>query len=183
MLSALDAADPAVVLIEGPPDADELIAFAASPAMVPPVALLVHAQDDAANASFFPFAQFSPEWQAIRWALAKARPVRFIDLPASYRLDERAKAKQTERNEGEVAPEDARAPAQDGPGAVDPELAQIRRDPLAYLATLAGYDDSEILVECDRRTGRARSGNLCRAGSRDRGAAREDRSPALPAGR
>ncbi|MGJ5175660.1 DUF5682 family protein [Bradyrhizobium oligotrophicum] len=143
VLSALDAADPAVVLIEGPPDADELISFATSPAMVPPIALLVHAQDDAANASFFPFAVFSPEWQAIRWALAKGRPVRFIDLPASHRLAERAKAKPTESDDGEAAPEDASAAASDQPGATDPELAQIRRDPLAYLATLAGYDDSE----------------------------------------
>ncbi|MGJ4955794.1 DUF5682 family protein [Bradyrhizobium sp. HKCCYLRH2015] len=143
VLAALDAADPAVVLIEGPPDADELISFAASPAMVPPIALLVHAQDDASNASFFPFAVFSPEWQAIRWALAKQRPVRFIDLPASHRLAERAKAAKPESDEGKATPEDANAAAQEQPEATDPELAQIRRDPLAYLATLAGYDDSE----------------------------------------
>src|SRR6516225_1317128 len=89
VLAALDAADPAVVLIEGPPDADDMIAFAASSAMMPPVALLVHVKDDPANASFFPFAVFSPEWQAMRWALAKQRPVRFIDLPMAMRLAER----------------------------------------------------------------------------------------------
>ncbi|CCD84840.1 conserved protein of unknown function [Bradyrhizobium sp. ORS 285] len=143
VLTALDAADPAVVLIEGPPDADELISFAASPAMVPPIALLVHAQDDAANASFFPFAMFSPEWQAIRWALEKGRPVRFIDLPASHRLAERAKAAKQEDDAGEASPEDAGAAAPDQPETIDPQLAQIRRDPLAYLSTLAGYDDSE----------------------------------------
>ncbi|CCD95899.1 conserved hypothetical protein [Bradyrhizobium sp. ORS 375] len=143
VLSALDAADPAIVLIEGPKDADELISFAASPAMVPPIALLVHAQDDAANASFFPFAVFSPEWQAIRWALAKQRPVRFIDLPASHRLAERAKAAEQEDDAGEATPEHTGAAAPDQPETIDPELAQIRRDPLAYLSTLAGYDDSE----------------------------------------
>ncbi|MGJ4950956.1 DUF5682 family protein [Bradyrhizobium sp. HKCCYLS20291] len=143
VLSALDAADPAVVLIEGPPDADELMAFAASPAMVPPIALLVHAQDDPANASFFPFAAFSPEWQAIRWALRKQRPVRFIDLPASHRLAERAKPKQAEHGDSEAAPENAGALAQAEPEIINPELAKIRRDPLAYLSTLAGYDDSE----------------------------------------
>ncbi|WP_257170196.1 DUF5682 family protein [Bradyrhizobium sp. SRS-191] len=143
VLAALDAADPAVVLIEGPPDADELISFAASSAMMPPIALLVHALDDAANASFFPFAVFSPEWQAIRWALAKQRPVRFIDLPASHRLAERAKAAKQADDEGEASPEDSGAAAPDQPEAIDPELARIRRDPLAYLSTLAGYDDSE----------------------------------------
>ena len=80
VLAALEAADPAIVLIEGPPDAGGMIAFAASEAMTPPVALLVHVRDDPATASFFPFAVFSPEWQAMRWALAKQRPVRFIDL-------------------------------------------------------------------------------------------------------
>ncbi|CAL74756.1 conserved hypothetical protein [Bradyrhizobium sp. ORS 278] len=142
VLTALDAADPAIVLIEGPPDADELISFAAKPAMVPPIALLVHAQDDAANASFFPFAVFSPEWQAIRWALAKQRPVRFIDLPASHRLAERAKAAK-EDEETEASSEDAGAAAPNQPKTIDPELARIRRDPLAYLSTLAGYEDSE----------------------------------------
>src|SRR5262245_30304560 len=184
VLAALDAADPAVVLIEGPPDADDMIAFASSPAMTPPVALLVHVRDDPANASFFPFAVFSPEWQAMRWALAKQRPVRFIDLPMSIRLAERAQAKtddppgadgvlpdapidapadqaaakpeeggtkagEPERQTGgpEDAPDGAQAPAPDAADAVpDPaadEFRRIRRDPLAYLAALAGYDDGE----------------------------------------
>src|SRR6516225_6578583 len=60
VLAALDAADPAIVLIEGPPDAGDMIPFAAS-----------------------------PQRQAMRWALAKGRPVRFIDLPMSIRLAER----------------------------------------------------------------------------------------------
>jgi hypothetical protein len=177
VLAALDAADPAVVLIEGPPDAADMIAFAASPAMTPPVALLVHVRDDPSNASFFPFAVFSPEWQAMRWALAKGRGVRFVDLPMAIRLAERPAPvtvppgpggapgapvgpidipidAAVEQQEGEPeertdgAPGAAAAPA---PGAVpdpgedeaDEEFRRIRRDPLAYLAALAGYDDGE----------------------------------------
>ena len=45
LLAALDASDPAIVLVEGPPEADALIKFAASPEMRPPVALLVHATE------------------------------------------------------------------------------------------------------------------------------------------
>ncbi|TAI40337.1 hypothetical protein EWI31_33055, partial [Streptomyces tsukubensis] len=37
-------------------------------------------------AAFWPFAEFSPEWVAIRWALAHDVPVRFIDLPAAHTL-------------------------------------------------------------------------------------------------
>jgi hypothetical protein len=140
MLTALDSVDPAAVLIEGPPDADDMIRFASSPAMTPPVALLVHAQDDPSNASFFPFAAFSPEWQAMRWALAKQRPVKFIDLPMSNRLAERAQR----AAEAVSEPPDATAdPPPEEPKGNDNDVARIRRDPLAYLAALAGYDDGE----------------------------------------
>src|SRR5215467_13225088 len=88
--AALDALDPAMVLIEGPPDADDIIRFAALPAMKPPVAMLVHGQDDPALSSFYPFAIYSPEWQVMQWASARERPLRFIDLPAANRLALRA---------------------------------------------------------------------------------------------
>src|SRR5688572_260021 len=83
---ALDEGDPAMVLVEGPAEADELIPFVTRPAMRPPVALLVHATDDPSAAFFFPFAEFSPEWRALRWAVTHERPVRFIDLPIGYRI-------------------------------------------------------------------------------------------------
>jgi Family of unknown function (DUF5682) len=85
---ALDDLRPDVVLIEGPPEADAIVALAADPGMVPPVALLAHAVEggDGRRAAFWPFAEFSPEWQAIRHALRAGVPVRFCDLPAAYRL-------------------------------------------------------------------------------------------------
>ena len=146
VVAALAAIDPAVVLIEGPPDADEMIPFAASGAMVPPVALLVHANDDPANASFYPFAVFSPEWQAMRWALAKSRPVRFIDLPAANRLAERARLAeqnaQSPNPDGDASDDTTTGePVAESPG--DDKLTRIRRDPLSYLAEIAGYEDGE----------------------------------------
>ncbi|CAM5514492.1 hypothetical protein SMICM304S_08195 [Streptomyces microflavus] len=86
MLAALDAARPAAVLIEGPPEGDALLLLAADPQMRPPVALLAHAVDDPGRAAFWPLAEFSPEWVAIRSALAHDIPVRFIDLPATHSL-------------------------------------------------------------------------------------------------
>src|SRR5262245_18993182 len=155
LLAALNGLDPAIVLIEGPPDSDEIIAFAASPAMTPPVAILVHGQDEPANASFYPFAVYSPEWQAMRWALAKGRPVRFIDLPAANRLALRREGAAAEPSGGEdqetagsasakreqetVSTADEATKPQQGQA----ELAEVRRDPLAYLAQIAGYADSE----------------------------------------
>lgn len=121
---ALDAARPACVLIEGPPEADELLALAADEGMRPPVALLAHAVDDPGRAAFWPFAEFSPEWVAIRWAQTHGAAVRFIDLPAAHSLA--------------AAGVDA---ATDPAG--DEADAELRIDPIGELARTAGYDDPE----------------------------------------
>lgn len=84
--AALEAARPPVVLIEGPPEADALIPLAADEEMRPPVALLAHAVDEPGRSAFWPLAEFSPEWVAIRWALDQGVPARFIDLPATHTL-------------------------------------------------------------------------------------------------
>jgi len=60
LLSALDALAPDLLLVEGPPDAQDVLAFAASDDLVPPVALLVYPVDAPNRAVFYPFAEFSP---------------------------------------------------------------------------------------------------------------------------
>lgn len=89
LLRALEETRPDCVLIEGPPDADALIPLAAHPDMRPPVALLVYDPEAPRFSAFYPFAEFSPEWVAIRWAVANEVPVRFIDLPQAHQLAER----------------------------------------------------------------------------------------------
>ena len=104
--AVLDAAQPRVVLIEGPPEADALIPLAAEEDMRPPVALLAHAVDEPGRSAFWPLAEFSPEWVAIRWALEHGVPARFIDLPATHTLA-------WGRDEGDGGPADA-GPGGDG---------------------------------------------------------------------
>ncbi|WP_322098482.1 DUF5682 family protein [Nakamurella alba] len=82
VLAALDELRPSIVLVEGPADAGPLLEWAHSDDMQPPVALFAHAVDRPGHAVFWPFAVFSPEWQAIRWAAEHAVPLRFCDLPA-----------------------------------------------------------------------------------------------------
>jgi uncharacterized protein DUF5682 len=77
---------PDVVLIDGPPEADALVPLAADPDLQPPVALLAYVVDDVSRAAFWPFAVFSPEWQAVRYAVAAGVPVRFCDLPAAHQF-------------------------------------------------------------------------------------------------
>ncbi|WP_030317122.1 DUF5682 family protein [Streptomyces sp. NRRL B-3229] len=107
--AALDAALPRVVLIEGPPEADALIPLAAEEDMRPPVALLAHAVDEPGRSAFWPLAEFSPEWVAIRWALEHDVPARFIDLPATHTLA-------WGRDEGDGGPAD---PGLGGDGGAD----------------------------------------------------------------
>ncbi|MET3986764.1 DUF5682 family protein [Streptomyces sp. PvR034] len=126
--AALDAAAPRAVLIEGPPEGDALLPLAADPTMRPPVALLAHAADDPGRAAFWPLADFSPEWVAIRWAQTRGIPVRFIDLPAAHSLA--------------VVP-GADAEPESGPGTEGAPVPGIRLDPLAALAGAAGYEDPE----------------------------------------
>src|SRR5215211_903620 len=86
LCKALRALNPDVILIEGPPDANDLVALAADAQMKPPVALLIYLPNEPKQAVYYPFADFSPEWQAIQYALAHNLPVRFIDLPQSHQF-------------------------------------------------------------------------------------------------
>ncbi|MFG2209088.1 DUF5682 family protein [Streptomyces sp. NPDC048638] len=150
--AALEQSAPRAVLIEGPPEADELVPLALRKDMRPPVALLAHVQDDPGRAAFWPLAEFSPEWVALRWALEHDVPVRFIDLPAAHSLamaaadEARAEEKARAAEEAERAAKageargTAAAEGADGP-LVD--AADVRVDPIGVLAETAGYDDPE----------------------------------------
>ncbi|MEV5952869.1 DUF5682 family protein [Streptomyces sp. NPDC051987] len=147
--AALDAARPRAVLIEGPPEADALIPLAADPQMRPPVALLAHAVDEPGRSAFWPLADFSPEWVAIRWALEHEVPARFIDLPATHTLawEQAQKAPATPPGPESDAPGTRTAGSgaeADGPRDAAPAAElRMRVDPLAALAEAAGYDDPE----------------------------------------
>jgi len=125
LAQALHALQPDCILVEGPPEGDELIPFVADEAMQPPLALLVYLPSAPQHAVFYPYAEFSPEWQALRHACAHQVPVRFCDLPQAHRL-----RPDDGRDAEPAAAEDAPAPAR-------------RADPLAWLAQAAGYSDSE----------------------------------------
>ena len=90
VVAELDRLQPRAVLIEGPADADPLLALVAAPGMAPPVALLAYAPDAPRLSAFWPFAVFSPEWQALAWAARHEVPVKFCDLPAASVLAMRA---------------------------------------------------------------------------------------------
>ena len=142
VLAELERLQPDALLVEGPSDASDLIGLIEDPAMRPPVALLVYAPDEPRVATFYPFAEFSPEWVALRWALEHGIPARFIDLAAGAQF---AVAKtELERRMAAGTPDDT-------------VEEQIRHDPLTELAKAAGEEDGERfwdrLVESRRDPG------------------------------
>jgi uncharacterized protein DUF5682 len=165
VVQELERRPPEVLLVEGPPEADDLVRWVADAGLEPPVALLGYAADDPRRAAFWPFAIFSPEWQAIRWAVEHGVPVRFFDLPFAYRLgDDPAPAPSTPEDpalagappapgeadganaagggERPVTAEPAGDPAGHDPAGGDP-APRRPVDPIGELAAAAGYDDPE----------------------------------------
>ncbi|MFI9594946.1 DUF5682 family protein [Nonomuraea sp. NPDC052265] len=76
----LEAADPETVCVELPADFQQWLPYLADPATVAPVAL---AGNGVGGLGFYPFADFSPELVAIRWAVKRGVEVLCCDLPLS----------------------------------------------------------------------------------------------------
>ncbi|MCT9107381.1 DUF5682 family protein [Streptomyces mirabilis] len=102
----LSAAAPEVLLIELPEEFAPWLKHLGDPATVPPVALA--GSREHGGVVFLPFAEFSPELAAIRWAREAGVPVVPFDLPLAARdAEERAR---------EVAEEPGAGQAGDGRG-------------------------------------------------------------------
>jgi len=121
IIATLDELQPDCVLVEGPPEADALIPDIGAEDMRPPVAILLHDVKEPAHCSFYPFAEFSPEWQTLKWAVRNDRPVRFFDLPTAHQLALRYEADSDDK----------------------PMPAEHQGDPFEYFARADGYSDGE----------------------------------------
>lgn len=69
-----------MILVEGPPEGEQLLPYLAEPDLQAPVAILVYDPKSPQQASFYPFASFSPEWIALQYAYRKEVPLKFNDL-------------------------------------------------------------------------------------------------------
>lgn len=132
---ALEQLQPDIVLIEGPPDADDMIKHVANEDLIPPVALLLYNPKILSQAAYYPFAEFSPEWQAMKYALEKEIAVQFMDLPQAMHFGLAQAAEENTQLQFEL-------PAKDTPP-ISYLQKNILRDPIGYMANLAGYEDSE----------------------------------------
>lgn len=84
MPAMLEACAPKKILLELPPEFQTWLAWLGDPKLQAPVAL---AAADAAGmgAAFYPFADFSPELAAVRWAVRNDVEVEAFDLPLAHR--------------------------------------------------------------------------------------------------
>ncbi len=132
VLDALETIKPDIILIEGPPEGEPMLSWVAHEDMKPPVALLAYVPDDPMQAVFYPFTDFSPEWNAIKYGIQHKIPVRFIDMPLVHKLVKEApKNPETIENQGSEPVESA------------PPVESIRRNPISYFSEIAGFDDAE----------------------------------------
>ncbi|HXR66452.1 MAG TPA: DUF5682 family protein, partial [Ktedonobacteraceae bacterium] len=145
---ALEQWEPDIVLVEGPPDAQEVLPLLASAEMKPPVALLIYSPENPARSVYYPFATFSPEWQALSYALARDIPARFMDLPQALQLGQEEEIQEPASvpaldNESPKASPSTQAgvstvtPAESEGGETIEETRE--EDPLDLLARAAGY--------------------------------------------
>jgi hypothetical protein len=155
---ALEAWKPDCLLIEGPPDAAESLPLMLHEEMQPPVALLGYIPDQPKRAAYYPFAVFSPEWQALQYGLKNKINVAFMDLPLAnqFALEDAELARLAEVFK--AAPPPPSTPAADSdetgddhadtptaPDKLAPPDFKVhpRHDPLRWLAEAAGYSDGE----------------------------------------
>jgi Family of unknown function (DUF5682) len=154
--AALERLEPDIVLVEGPPDAQGVLSLIAHEEMRPPVALLIYAPDEPKRAAYYPFTHFSPEWQALRYAVQHGIPARFMDLPQAVQLardpaQELLAALPPAQPDGETPEtngDDTISQAETTTAAPPVEPVPVpEEDPLAMLARAAGYTDNELWWE------------------------------------
>ena len=139
VLNYLQELKPDLILLEGPAEAEALIPCIRDEQMKPPVALLAYQPDQPQNAMFYPFAEFSPEWQTMHYAVLNEIPLRFFDLPLTHSM---ALNQQPEEEEKEAQEEEKTSQGKEVTEE-DTEIITIHKDPFDYLAEAAGYTDGE----------------------------------------
>lgn len=153
LISALETWEPDCLLVEGPPDGEPMLPFVIDADMVPPVALLIHAEGEAQRVAFYPFAEFSPEWQALRYGLGRKIPVRFMDLPIAvqFALDREREDRAREEREQEEA---CRA-APDSPDEPSAESSAVSSGELLAVAPQDGTASADNNANGEEQSGEA----------------------------
>lgn len=82
----LDNLKPEVVIIEAPSDFEDVLHDITRAETKPPFAVLAYTKSVPVRTILYPFAEYSPEYQAILWCKENGVTVRFMDLPSEVFL-------------------------------------------------------------------------------------------------
>ena len=132
VLKRLAAFSPDLVLIEGPPEIDHLLSFIGVSELTPPVSIMVYNENNPMQSSFYPYAEFSPEWVAAAYANRNLIPVKSIDLPAKISMNTNFNAAEKPIVKTENHGEQRQILSK-----------SMRNNPMSYLARIAGFENSE----------------------------------------
>ena len=116
---------PDLILVEGPPEIAEMLLWIGNEHLKPPVALMAYNSENPSESVFYPFADYSPEWIAAKYANEQKINIRAIDLPVAISLENRDKRK-TQAIDNEQSSKNA-----------------INTDPLSYFAEIDGFKSGE----------------------------------------
>jgi hypothetical protein len=122
---------PDMIFVESPPETQAVFEWVGTPDLKPPVAILCYDEAEPQRAAFYPFSEFSPEWQALLYAKKHKIPARSLDLPMALMWQTAA-----ENNEKSAA---TAATTEDDPS--------FDGDAIGYFSRIAGYDNSELWWE------------------------------------
>ncbi|MBL0743683.1 DUF5682 family protein [Chryseolinea lacunae] len=132
VLRQLEQFKPDMLLVEGAPEMTEVLSLVGKEGLTPPVAIMVYNQENPKQSSFYPFAEYSPEWTAVRYANQNKIPVRAMDLPAAVSF--------VKRDAEEAAKE---IPGEDEAALQEAPIPVYHRDPLSHLSEAAGFRNSD----------------------------------------
>ncbi|MFD5220882.1 DUF5682 family protein [Streptomyces tendae] len=145
----LDRAAPDVLLVELPAEMQEWLPWLGHEETRAPVALAAASREEGAGTAFYPFADFSPELAAVRWAARRGVPVLACDLPLADRT-----WREGRRPGAPTAPATPATPAtpaaptaRTGPDATEPDRSRLSTALRARLTGRPGEDLWDRLVE------------------------------------
>ncbi|MFF0699764.1 DUF5682 family protein [Streptomyces tendae] len=142
----LDRAAPDVLLVELPAEMQEWLPWLGHEETRAPVALAAASREEGAGTAFYPFADFSPELAAVRWAARRGVPVLACDLPLADRTWREGRRPGTPT--APATPATPTAPtARTGPDATEPDRSGLSTALRARLTGRPGEDLWDRLVE------------------------------------
>lgn len=132
---------PDAILLEGAEELQASWHLAGDPEMLPPLAQVIYDPEHRDQAVYYPWGEFSPEWQAMRYAAATGTALLMMDLPMGIDFALRA-----EQQEVEVATESDEAGEAEAP-VESPEPETEHTSVFDQLAQAAGFNDGELWWE------------------------------------